>query len=57
MDTKVNTELYNIMEDPLFSIRKRNVAPIIYPMHWHSFLELEIVVFGLKEHINIICIL
>lgn len=50
MDTKVNTELYNIMEDPLFSIRKRTVAPLVYPMHWHSFLELEIVVSGMVEY-------
>ena len=50
MGTKIITEPYDNMENQLFSIRKRHVAPITYPMHWHDFLELEIVISGLMKY-------
>ena len=50
MGTKVLTEPYDIMLNPLFSICKRHIKPRTYPMHWHDFLELEIVMAGLMKH-------
>ena len=50
MGTKIITEPYDIMLNPLFSISKRHIKPRTYPMHWHDFLELEIVIAGSMRH-------
>lgn len=50
MGTKVIAEPYDIMLDPLFRINKRHIKPRTYPMHWHDFLEFEIVIAGLLKY-------
>ena len=50
MGTKIITEPYDIMLNPLFSITRRHINPRAYPMHWHDFLELEIVIAGSMKY-------
>ena len=50
MGNKTLNEPYDIMLNPLFSMNKRYITPRSFPMHWHDFLELEIVVAGSMQH-------
>ena len=53
MDNRIITQPYDILPNRLFRINKRHITPSTYPMHWHNFLELEIVISGLMKHSSI----